>query len=1239
MVSAVNLLSPLTLQIERRSGAMLTQVTLEDISLALPDGTWISLDNFTWQVSTVDPLRKRILFDFIHVGPIAIDEGGSKTDAEPEIEAAPLAIPNIPLSISVTDFKLANLALIRDSKPSSIIEHASFQLSIDENKFSWQQVDISSQHFTLQADHLLLTPQDTHLAQGEFTASVHLPEQGTLSFDTKVSSKSDQVSLNAIANGLLQGEFDIQLFNILDELSWHLHSTELEVGDWPALQQSPVNKLNLTLDLAGSRSSARGQIDLRGILESNQPFQLSSHIDLTPDLMQLNDGMLTLSKLDAQILLNGHIQPTSPHPLSFTLTAEKISQLPLALQGFELGNLLLNLSGTPQKLSLNLDSGLQVNNQQGQLSVNGTVTPQQLLLHSVSLTGAVGTIDANGSLALTSPYLLDAQISTQQLQPQHFFPEYSGQIASQIEIKGSLETNNPALEVSLKQLSGNLNQHSLEGTGRFFWRIDGWAVEGLQVQLGANEIDVNLKNYPTWQGEWDLNVPRLQHLYPSISGTVKSSGNISSDANLPKVSAVFHGSEIRYKSYSVESVEGLIDIIPDESKPSDLSIYLGNLNAADNLSKPLDLNIHGVGTLGDHHIDIEVRQTDAHASSKLSGKLTSSHWQGTSDRLQITHPEFGKWTQKESSEITIAKNQFSFSPLCLLQQSTHVCLEGKRDAQGLFATLIADHFPADYLSPWVPEQIILTGNLSTAVNIQQVQNQPIDLNASLESDTLRIDFQSQALPPLLNLQTNGNIRLKHNRLDYSLALRLDAQQFAHFHGNMEDISMRNQSPINVHIDSAIHDLSWLSAFEPLGASVSGTWKSNLRIEGTLTDPKLYGRARVDQLAYQLKDQGVSISDGQALLKASGNTLNYRINLGSKTGPLSLSGTSRLQGLGTSKTTLSIVGKEFTLVDRIDQKIAVSPDLKLVIAPKDINLSGKLHIPKALYAPKELPQGAVSASPDIQTQERALTESSPTPVRIDLDVSLGDEVVFDGFGLNTFLRGYLRIYGDLLQITRASGQLNLVQGRYKAYGQDLTIERGQLYFSGKEINRPNISIQAVRQIENVKAGILATGPIQEPTLEIFSEPELPQTEALAYLILGRPLDQKNRDDGAILAAAVTSLGLNRSQLLAQQIAHRFGLDTIRVEGGETWQQTTVSAGKYLTPRLYLSYGIGLFEATQQILLRYQINRRLQFQGVGGDASGADLFYRHETESLTLDEIFNVNESSQRDTEQRQLNILD
>jgi translocation and assembly module TamB len=52
------------------------------------------------------------------------------------------------------------------------------------------------------------------------------------------------------------------------------------------------------------------------------------------------------------------------------------------------------------------------------------------------------------------------------------------------------------------------------------------------------------------------------------------------------------------------------------------------------------------------------------------------------------------------------------------------------------------------------------------------------------------------------------------------------------------------------------------------------------------------------------------------------------------------------------------------------------------------------------------------------------------------------------------------------------------------------------------------------------------------------------------------------------------------------------------------------GRYLSPKLYVSYGIGLIGTTNSINLRYQISDKWQLKGVSGEHQGADLIYTIE-----------------------------
>ncbi|MDX2425591.1 MAG: translocation/assembly module TamB domain-containing protein, partial [Cycloclasticus sp.] len=74
--------------------------------------------------------------------------------------------------------------------------------------------------------------------------------------------------------------------------------------------------------------------------------------------------------------------------------------------------------------------------------------------------------------------------------------------------------------------------------------------------------------------------------------------------------------------------------------------------------------------------------------------------------------------------------------------------------------------------------------------------------------------------------------------------------------------------------------------------------------------------------------------------------------------------------------------------------------------------------------------------------------------------------------------------------------------------------------------------------------------------------------------------------------------------------QFGLDEMRVESSEGNQQASLVMGRYLSPKLYVSYGVGLIEAFNTLTLRYQISDKWQLKGESGEYQGADIFYTIE-----------------------------
>ncbi|MDH5573738.1 MAG: translocation/assembly module TamB domain-containing protein, partial [Gammaproteobacteria bacterium] len=152
--------------------------------------------------------------------------------------------------------------------------------------------------------------------------------------------------------------------------------------------------------------------------------------------------------------------------------------------------------------------------------------------------------------------------------------------------------------------------------------------------------------------------------------------------------------------------------------------------------------------------------------------------------------------------------------------------------------------------------------------------------------------------------------------------------------------------------------------------------------------------------------------------------------------------------------------------------------------------------------------------------------------------------------------------------------------------------------------------AIRHIGNITAGINVRGSVNKPQLEIFSVPAMSQTDALAYLVLGRPLENASNEEGAMMAKATLALGISGGDNIVRSLSDRFGLDEMHVESSENSEQASLVMGRYLTPKLYISYGVGLIESFNTFTVRYQISDHWQLKSESGEAQGADILYTIE-----------------------------
>ena len=241
--------------------------------------------------------------------------------------------------------------------------------------------------------------------------------------------------------------------------------------------------------------------------------------------------------------------------------------------------------------------------------------------------------------------------------------------------------------------------------------------------------------------------------------------------------------------------------------------------------------------------------------------------------------------------------------------------------------------------------------------------------------------------------------------------------------------------------------------------------------------------------------------------------------------------------------------------------------------------------------------------------RSPSAQARLPISLDIELDLGQNLSIDAEGLEGRLTGQLRFVGTEDGELRAYGRLQMVNATFLAFGQRLEISPGVLVFDGP-LGNPGLQVTAWRRKQAVEAGVQVSGTVRVPRVQLVSQPAVPESERLSWLVLGRAPADANRTDVGLLQAAAGAL-LSRGEVVPidRRMAQAVGLDEVSLRGGGELEGNVVAFGKRLSDRLYVSYeqGVGAV-ATNLVKLDYVLGRRWSLRAETGTTSGAGLFYR-------------------------------
>ena len=224
------------------------------------------------------------------------------------------------------------------------------------------------------------------------------------------------------------------------------------------------------------------------------------------------------------------------------------------------------------------------------------------------------------------------------------------------------------------------------------------------------------------------------------------------------------------------------------------------------------------------------------------------------------------------------------------------------------------------------------------------------------------------------------------------------------------------------------------------------------------------------------------------------------------------------------------------------------------------------------------------------------------------LALGQKVEIAAYGLTGRVSGSVRARSAPHEAAVATGELQVLDGEYKAYSKELKVERGRLVFAGGPATDPGVDLRASRKLGTHTVGVIVRGRLRQPQLTLFSEPPLPQAQIASLLIVGQSLDNLQGEDRDTLQSGQASLAQQGGALLAGQLGRQIGLDDVGIAQGIGDAGAALVIGKFLSPRLYVSYGISLVDEINTLKLRYTIGDRWVISTEAGDESAIDIEYR-------------------------------
>jgi translocation and assembly module TamB len=985
--------------------------------------------------------------------------------------------------------------------------------------------------------------------QARLETRVSGPELPDNRIHARLAGSTDAIEIESLLAELLQGE--------------------IEISGQAALAPEPAAELALRLS----------GIDLTELYpEWPQQARLDGRLDLVADSEQVRFSNLNLSAPPTSLRLsgNGHFEPAADR-LALDLEWQDLNWPPVAddsepLVSSQSGR--VRLSGALSDWQLEIDTVLRALGQpQASIEARAAGDADQARIERLAVdAGKLGRLRASGQVAWAPELRGALALELDEADPGQLLPELPGQLSSRLalEFEGTTE-----LSLAIEDLSGELRGQPVNGTGEVSISEELPEAGQLEVSLGDNRLAVTSRDGRDWS--WQLEAQAMHQLWPELSGQAQLSGRINPFEHTAAARGQLRSSTVG--DITLEAAELELELHWAEPTRVDLSLLVRDLDLnpwdrIDNLELALD------GSCRSHRLVLELQGQRGNLDLAGSGAMPDclrggETWTGQLERLNLSETLAGNWELNQALAIEASPERISAGPGCLVESATRagrICLRSLSIAEQGRLELGIEQVPMDLVLLPLDPTFNLTSPLSGEWEARWSET------AGIEHLVGHLALGAGAIRPLgldqdLLLIDGVRIDLQPEGEQFRLALEAGFEGDSRLVGQAMLADLNDPASAMIEADTLLN-LPDIGVFNRLVAELDqlgGRLQGELQVRGPLRAPDIEGHARLADGLVVHAPIGLKISDIEIELQGDNDQGRISGRMLSGNGHLNLNGQIRREDERWRYEILA-EGERFAFADVDWLRLQASPRIELSSSNGEMLLDGDIRIDQLRAG---MPPGAedrVAASEDIRVmgENDAEDEVTGPPFRGRLGIELGDDARLGAIGLNTQLAGGIELQWEPESaLPRGRGVIRLPSGSYRAYGQNLEINDGEIIFTGHPLDNPRLDIRAIRDIFGDpvvdEAGVLIRGNARNPEISLFTEPPTSEEKALAYVVTGADFDHA---------------------------------------GG----QGAVSLGFYLLPRLFVSYGIGLFETGNVLSGRWELSRRWGVRVVSGERdTGVDVSF--------------------------------